>query len=156
MVWDIIRILSVSLAGAATMFLIQPWLYQSGILAITDVEVETWIAEKYTAGAAIVFWTALVATVIWYLSAKRSRVTAFDQATPMRLVWVLLLLLPIVGICVALYFFNGSNQALISLTALYMLDIFLLYWFATAISSPGLLKFIPPGSFTVRHLIGLK
>jgi hypothetical protein len=156
MVWDLIRILSVSIAGAVAMFLIQPSLYQSGILAITDVELETWIAEKYTSGAAIVFWTALVATIIWYLSARRSRITSFDQASPMRLVWGLLLLIPIVGICVALYFFNDSNQALLSLTGLYIFDVLLLYWFSTAISSPGLLKFIPPVSFTVRHLIGLK
>jgi hypothetical protein len=156
MVWDLIRILSVSIAGAVVMFLIQPSLYQSGILAITDVELETWIAEKYTSGAAIVFCTALAATLIWYLSARRSQMTSFDQAAPMRLVWGLLLLIPIVGICVALYFFNDSAQALMSLTVLYVLDILLVYWFSTVISSPGLLKFIPPGSFTVRHLIGIK
>jgi hypothetical protein len=156
MVWDLIRILSVSIAGAVAMFLIQPFLYQSGILAITDVELETWVAEKYTSGAAIVFWTALAATLIWYLSARRSQITSFDQASPMRLVWGLLLLIPIVGICVALAFFNDSSQALMSLTVLYVLDILLVYWFSTAISSPGLLKFIPPGSFTLRHLIGLK
>ncbi len=156
MVGDIIRILVVSIVGAAVMFLIQPWLYQSGILAITDVEIETWIAEKYISGAAIVFTAAVGATVIWYLSARRSRVTAFEQASALRLVWILLLLIPIIGICVALYFFNSSSQALLSLTALYGLDVLLLYWFSTVISSPGLLKFIPPGAFTVRHLIGLK
>lgn len=156
MVWDILRILIVSIVGAIVMFLVQPWLYQSGIIAITDVELEVWIAEKYTSGAVIVFSTALVATVIWYLSARRSRITSFNQASPMRLVWALLLLVPIIGICVALYFFNGSNQALLSLTAFYVLDLLIVYWFATVISSPGLLKFIPPGSFGIRHLIGLK
>jgi hypothetical protein len=154
--WDVIRIFSVTLAGAIIVFLLQPWLYQSGILAITDVDVETWIAEKYMVGAAIVFGTALVATTLWYLSALRAKVTAFNETSSMRIIWAVLFLIPIVGICVALFFYNGSNEALLSLTAFYVVDVLVLYWLATAISSPGLLKFIPPGSFTVRHLMGLK
>jgi hypothetical protein len=141
MVWDVIRILSVSIGGAIVMFLIQPWLYQSGVLAITDVEVDNWIAEKYMTGAAIVFATALAATLFWYLIAVRTRITSSHEVSPLRLAWALLLLVPIIGIGVALF---------------YVLDIMVVYWFSTAISSPGLLKFVPPGSFTVRHLIGLK
>jgi hypothetical protein len=156
MVGDGIRILSVSIVGAILMFLVQPWLYQSGAIAITQVEVETWISEKYTVGAAIVFGTALAATIFWYVSALRAKVTTFNESSPLRLVWGLLLLVPIIGICVALYFYNDSNEALLPLTLMYVIDIVWVYWFATAISSPGLLKFIPPGSFTVRHLIGLK
>jgi hypothetical protein len=156
MVGDGIRILSVSIVGAILMFLVQPWLYQSGMVPITQVEVETWISEKYTVGAAIVFSAALVATLFWYVSALRAKVTAFNEASPLRLVWGLLLLLPIISICVALYFYNDSNEALLPLTFMYVADVMWVYWFATAISSPGLLKFIPPGAFTVRHLIGLK
>jgi hypothetical protein len=156
MVGDGIRILSVAIVGALLMFLVQPWLYQSGIVPITQVEVETWLSEKYTVGAAIVFSTALVATLLWYVSALRAKVTAFNEASPLRLVWGLLLLLPIIGICVALSFYNNSSEALLPLTFMYVVDVVWVYWFTTAISSPGLLKFIPPGSFTVRHLIGLK
>jgi hypothetical protein len=156
MVGDGIRILSVGIVGAILMFLVQPWLYQSGVIPITQVEVETWIAEKYMIGAAIVFGTALVATIAWYVSALRAKVTTFNESSPLRLVWALLLLMPIIGICIALYFYNDSSEALLPLTFMYMIDIVWVYWFATAISSPGLLKFIPPGSFTVRHLIGLK
>lgn len=156
MVGDVIRILSVAIVGAVLMFLVQPWLYQSGIVPITQVEVDTWLSEKYTVGAAIVFSTALVATILWYVSALRAKVTAFNEASPLRLVWGLLLLVPIIGICVALFFYNNSSEALLPLTFMYVVDVVWVYWFTTAISSPGLLKFIPPGSFTVRHLIGLK
>ena len=138
------------------MFLVQPWLYQSGIIPITQVEVETWIAEKYTIGAAIVFCTALGATLIWYVSALRAKITTFSEATPLRLLWGLLLLLPILGICVALYFYNDNKEALLPLTFMYAVDILWIFWFATVISSPGMLKFIPPGSFTIRHLVGLR
>ncbi len=156
MVGDVIRILSVAIVGAILMFLVQPWLFQSGIVPITQVEVDTWLSEKYTVGAVIVFSTALVATILWYVSALRAKVTAFNEASPLRLVWGLLLLLPIIGICVALFFYNNSSEALLPLTFMYVVDVVWVYWFTTAISSPGLLKFIPPGSFTVRHLIGLK
>lgn len=156
MVGDGIRILSVAIVGAVLMFLVQPWLYQSGIVPITQVEVETWLSEKYAVGAAIVFSTALVAALFWYVSALRAKVTSFNEASPLRLVWGLLLLLPIIGICIALYFYNNSNEALLPLTFMYVVDVVWVYWFTTAISSPGLLKFIPPGSFTIRHLIGLK
>ncbi len=156
MVGDVIRILSVAIVGAVLMFLVQPWLFQSGIVPITLVEPETWLAEKYSVGAAIVFSTSLVATILWYISALRAKVTAFNEASPLRLVWGLLLLVPIIGICVALFFYNNSSEALLPLTFMYVVDVVWVYWFTTAISSPGLLKFIPPGSFTVRHLIGLK
>jgi hypothetical protein len=156
MVGDGIRILSVGILGAILMFLVQPWLYQSGIIPITQVDLGTWVSEKYTFGAAIVFSTALVASLLWYFSALRAKVTNFNDSSPMRLVWGLLLLIPIIGLCAALYFYNDSSEALLPLTLMYVIDIVWVYWFATAISSPGLLKFIPPGSFTVRHLIGLK
>ena len=156
MVGDGIRILSVSIVGAVLMFLVQPWLYQSGIIPITQVEVDTWLAEKYTVGAAIVFCTALSATLIWYVSALRAKITTFLEASPLRLLWGLLLLIPIIGICVALYFYNSNKEALLSLTFMYAVDVLLIFWLATAISSPGMLKFIPPGSFTIRHLVGLR
>ncbi|MGB8698834.1 MAG: hypothetical protein WCD18_05400 [Thermosynechococcaceae cyanobacterium] len=153
MIWEVTRILSVSLSGAVLMFLVQPWLYRSaiGFFLVTDLDIEDWLAEQYTPGAAIVFGTALVATILWYLMALNKPATSSSEVAPMRLPWGLLLLIPIIGICCALYFFNKSNDALLSLTFLYVVDILVLYWFATAISSPGLLKFIPPGSFTLRH-----
>ncbi|HEY9828877.1 MAG TPA: hypothetical protein V6D19_25950 [Stenomitos sp.] len=139
-------------------FLIQPWLYRSaiGFFLVTDLDIEDWLAEQYMPGAVIVFSTALGATILWYIIARNKAVTAASDVAPMRLPWGLLLLIPIIGICCALYFFNKSNDALLSLTFLYVVDTLMLYWFSTAISSPGLLKFIPPGSFTLRHLLRLK
>jgi hypothetical protein len=157
MVGDLIRIFCVALAGAVLVFLAQPWLFQSGIIAITDVDVETWLAEKYTIGVSIVYGTALFATLIWYLIAAKARVSTAADVSKLRPLWGVLLLLPIVGICVALYFFNNSNEALLWLTFFYIVDAVVVYWLATAISSPGLLKYVPPGSMTLRNsLPGLK
>ncbi len=156
MIRDIVRMLVVSILGAVLVFLVQPGLYQSDIIALTDVEVSDWVAEKYMPGAAIVFGTALGATVLWYVVALRSKVTAFKEASSMRLWWAAIFIIPVLGICSALYFFNDSNDAVLSLAIFFVIDSLIVFWFSTAIASPGLLKFVPPGSFTVRHMIGLK
>ncbi len=156
MVLDIVRMFGVSIFGAILVFLVQPWLYQSDMIALTDVEVLDWVAEKYMPGAAIVFGTALGATILWYVIAVRSKITAFQDASSMRLWWAVILIIPVVGICSALYFFNDSNEAVLSLAIFFVVDSLIVFWFSTAIASPGLLKFVPPGSFTVRHMIGLK
>ena len=156
MVAELVRLVVVAFVTAIFVFLLQPWLFQSGSIAIFDVEVEEWLPDAYMPGASIVFGAALIAIALWYLSARRSKIKAFKDASPMRLVWALFLLIPIIGIAIALYFFNGSGDALLWLTSLYVFDILLLYWFGSAISSPGLLKFVPPFSFQIRSLMGLK
>ena len=137
MVGELIRIAIVTVVTAIFVYLVQPWLFQSGSIALFDVEVEDWIAEEYISGASIVFGAALIAIAFWYLSARRSKIKAFQDASPMRLVWGLFLLIPIIGIILSLYFFNSSGDALLWLTSLYVFDILLLYWFGSAISSQG-------------------
>lgn len=156
MVVELIRILVVSLMTGVLAFLLQPWLFQSGFIPVFDVEIEDWLAEQYMPGSAIVFASGLLAIALWYWVARRSKIRAFKDSSPMRLVWALFCLFPLIGIGVSLFFFNKSSDALLWLTSLYVLDVLLLYWFASAISSPGLLKFTPPLSFQVRNLLGLK
>ena len=137
MVGELIRIAVVTIVTAIFAYLVQPWLFQSGTIALFDVEVEDWLSEAYYPGVSIVLSSALIAIALWYVSARRSKVKAFKDASPMRLVWGLFLLLPIIGIILSLSFFNPSQDALLWLTSLYVLDILLLYWFGSAISSPG-------------------
>jgi hypothetical protein len=157
MIGDLVRIFCVSLAGAGLVFLVQPWLFQSGIVAITDVEVETWLAEKYAIGASVVYGTALAASLSWYAIAAKAKVSVAGEVLRLRPFWGLLILLPIVGIGIALSFFNNSNEALLWLTFFYVGDVVVVYWLATAIGSPGLFKFVPPGAILIRSLFpGLK
>lgn len=158
MIGDAIRIFCVSLLTAFLMFLLQPWLFQSEIIAITDIQdVETWLGEQYTLGASLVFGITLFATLLWYVLATNAKVSSAADVSRMRPVWGILLLLPILSICAALYFFNKSNDALLWLVFLYVVDIVIGFWLATAISSPKLLKYVPPGSITLRNTIpGLK
>lgn len=156
MIAELVRLIIVAFITAIFVYLLQPWLFQSGSIALFDVEVEEWLPENYMPGASIVFGAALIAIALWYLSARRSKIKAFKDASPMRLVWALFLLIPVIGIAIALSFFNTSGDALLWLTSLYVFDVLLLYWFGSALSSPGLLKFVPPFSFQIRSLLGLK
>ena len=151
---EIIQIIIIFILGAVVMFLGQPWFYDSRILRISDVPITTWIAEDYTTGASIVFAVALLTTILWTFMAAKARAKSASEISKWRVTWWLLMLLPIISIIVAIALFNRSNDALWSLTAFLVIDgIVLLYWLPTVTSSPGDLKYIPPGAFFIRRLI---
>ncbi len=152
---EIIRIIVLSLVGAALVFLVQPWLYKSGAISLSDVDPESWVGGNYTNGAAIVFAVAVISTALWYLVGAKAKVRGAHDVSRMGLIWWLFMLLPILGIGVALYFFNGSKDALLSLASFYVFDVLFLFWFSTAINSPLAVKFLVPGSFFLRRLFRL-
>ena len=152
---EIIQIIVIFLLGVVLMFLGQPWFYENKLIRISDVPTNTFIGEDYTTGASIVFAIALIATVLWSFMAAKAKAKSADEISKWRLIWWLLMLLPILGIIIAIALFNRSDDALISLTAFLIFDgILLLYWLPTVTSSPGDLKYIPPGAFLIRRLIG--
>ncbi len=155
-IWEVIRIVVVSLIGAAIMFLLQPWLYQNGVIPLNDVEPEAWVGDNYIIGAVTVFSVSIIAVILWYVIAAKAKIQSARETSSMTIVWWIFLLLPVISICAAIYFFNRSNDALLSLTGFFVFDILLIYWFSTAISSPGSLKYMVPGSFFLRNLFGLR
>jgi len=158
MIIEIIRIIFTSLIGAGFVFLLQPYLYGSGIIPLGDVDdPAAWVSDKYTIGAAIVFSTCLVCTLLWYILTYKAKVRpGRDARSFWRLMWWIFLLFPILSICVALYFFNTSNNALLSLTGFYVLDTFISFWLPTAWNTHGELMFVAPGSASLRQLFGGK
>jgi hypothetical protein len=152
---EVIQTIVIFLLGAVVMFLGQPWIYDNKLLRISDVPTTTWISEDYTIGAGIVFVIGLIATSLWTFMAAKAKAKSANEISKWRVIWWLLMLLPIISIIVAIAFFNRSNDALLSLTAFLVIDgIILLYWLPTVTSSPGDLKYIPPGAFFIRRLIG--
>ncbi|MEL4894571.1 hypothetical protein [Crocosphaera sp. Alani8] len=151
---EIIRIIVCVLISLVLIFYLQPLLYQNRLIRVSDVPLTTWISDYYTVGGWFVFGSSLGATLIWTFMTARAKATGALDVFRWRVVWGLLALLPIVGICIALYFFNESDDALITLTGFFILDAVLLYWLPTVTSSPGLFRNIPPGSSFIRRLIG--
>lgn len=155
-IWDVIRIVVVSLIGAAIMFLLQPWLYQNGIIPLNDVEPEAWVGDNYIIGAVTVFLISIIAVILWYVIAAKAKVQSAKETSSMAILWWLLFLLPVLSICAAIFFFIGNGDALLSVTGFFVFDILLIYWFSTAISSPRSLMFVVPGAFFLRNLLGLR
>ncbi|NES19562.1 MAG: hypothetical protein F6K41_11695 [Symploca sp. SIO3E6] len=156
---EILRIIAFTILGAALMFIVQPWIYQNRIFypifSIEDVGVDTWISNDYNPGATMVFTVSVFSTVLWCVIANTAGSRKAADIFRWRVVWCVLLLLPILSICGALIFFNSSQDALPSLAGCFVVDIICLFWLPTATSSPKDLKYIPPGSFLLRRLIGL-
>ncbi|MBW4668507.1 MAG: hypothetical protein KME60_14035 [Cyanomargarita calcarea GSE-NOS-MK-12-04C] len=149
-----IRIIVFSLIGSVLMFLGQPWIYRSKFpfVRLRSVPVDAWVSNYYMPGAYVVFFASLVATVLWYLLAAKAQVKGGKDVEKWSVVWWIIFLLPVLSIIIAIVFFKGSDEALLSLTSFFVLDILFLYWFTTATSSPGGLSFVPPGAFLMRRL----
>jgi len=140
------------------MSFVQPWLYDNRKLVIKDVEIGAWIANHYNPASFLVFSLATLATLLWYFLGARANIRNAKEAFNWQLYWWLFLLIPVLGICLALYFFNpigpektGSRDALISLTGLFIFNVLWLFWLPTVTSSPKDIKRIPPGANLLRR-----
>lgn len=150
---EIIRIILFSLVGSVIMFWVQPLLYQSRIIRLADVpKIEVWISNYYMIGATIVFSVSLISTLIWCILATLVSDHKSNHVAKWESTWWIIGILPVFSICVAIRFFKGSNDALLSLTTLFILNILWIYWWITATSTPGFLKHIPPCAFSLRRL----
>ena len=150
---EIIRIIIFSLTGLIVMFLAQPFLFRSRItiFRISDIDVGTWINNYYNPGGIVVFVVSVLSTIIWYLMTANAKAHQAKEVAQWVVVWWIFLLFPVLSICVAIGFFTGSNDTLVFLTIFFVLDILLLFWLPTATSTPGGLKFVPPGSIHLRR-----
>lgn len=152
---EIIRIIGFGVIGFVLMFYGQPLLYKNRAIRITDVSVKAWLREDYIVAAGIVFALSVLATIIWCFLTARAKVGGAIDAFRWQVVWWLLGLLPVLGIGIALFGFNRSEDGLLSLAGFLLFDgLIWLFWLPTATSSPGSFKHIPPGAFLIRRLIG--
>ena len=99
----------------------------------------------------IVFVVSVLSTIIWYLMTANAKAHRSKEVDQWVVVWWIFLLFPVLSICGAIGFFQGSNDALVFLTIFFVLDILLLFWLPTATTTPGSLKFVPPGSIYLRR-----
>jgi len=151
-VFELVRIIAITILGCILMFAVQPWLYQSQTLFLADVAPEAWVADEYMPGAYLVAAVSIIGTLLWYFCSAGARILTSQDTSRWRLFWWIVFLMPLLSIGGALYFFNKSRDALLSVAFLYVFDIFFLFWLPTATSSPAPTKFLPPGAFVLRRL----
>lgn len=153
---EVTRAIVVSVVGWVTMVWLQPLLYSSRrspfyLDSVSDVS--EWIDEYYRVGLGIVLVSSTLAAVIWLVTtAIIPPPGGAVDVQRWRLFWFLLMLFPISGTGVAVSFFLGGVNALFSLTSFYVLDILLLYWLPTVISTPGFYRYVPPGGLIIRQV----
>lgn len=148
---ELIRIISITIVGAILMLLVQPWLYRSGLIVL-DKDVENWLLTEYTSSTYWVLGASVLATVVWYIAAAGAKPLTAKDTSSWRLLWWIVLLVPIASIGVALYLQSEPSTNL-WLVAMYVIDVAVLYWLPTASSSPGHTKYLPPGSRNIRDLV---
>jgi hypothetical protein len=152
---EIIRITVFSFIGWLLTLHIQPWFYRNKWIRLADVPLPKWLSSYYTPAAWVVFLTGLAATVIWSVMTAKAKASGAIDVFRWQVVWWLLGLLPLIGICIGIYIGSVSNHALLSMAIFFIIDgLLLLYWLPTVTSSPGLFRQIPPGARLIRRLIG--
>jgi hypothetical protein len=137
--------------GAVLMFFVQPLLFSGEFISVDISDIETWIITEYTSSTYWVIGSAVVATIFWYISASGAKPLKAKDTSSWRLLWWGFLLIPVVSVGIALSLQSEASVRL-WLTAMYIVDIAVLYWFATAGSSPGHTKYLPPGSRIIRNM----
>lgn len=150
---EIFRAVIITLLAIFLMFVAQPWLYQNTglkpILITSDLETE-WIPDHYFRGAALVAACSLVAQVFWFFIATRYKDSDL-KADKMLVPWMGLLILSLFGIGISLMIIETSD-AFPSLLFFWLSAVLMIYWLATAMNTPTALKYIIPGSQSLRKI----
>jgi len=148
---EVIRIIVLTTIGGMAMFLGQKLVYDNQIVPIQQIPVDAWLTSNYNTAAMVMFLASIIPTLIWYISAARSRFNDGSATHRWRLLWWLLGIIPMVTIGVAVFYINRSSEAQHSLIFFFLLDAIWLYWLPTATSSPEGVKYIPPLAFLLRY-----
>lgn len=136
------------------MFVLQPTLYQSQIVRLTDVKVDRWLPNGYYPQASLVFGCAIFAALAWCVWNTMSPPGNNADRKGRSVAWWMLSLVPILGVIGATIWSRkavlgdafGSDVATLSLVALFSFDILFLYWLTTATTTPGNARDLPPGA----------
>jgi hypothetical protein len=155
---EIIRLFVFPILGLLLMFVLQPTLYQSRVINLEDVKVDKWLPSGYYPPASLVFGCAIFAALIWVIWNTMSPPPSNAAARGRSVAWWVLSLIPLLSIAGGVVWSRiavlgkdvGSDQATLTLTFFFMIDVLLLYWLTTATSTPGLAKYLPPGAGLFR------
>jgi hypothetical protein len=151
---EIIRLFVFPILGALLMFVLQPTLYQSQIVRLTDVKVDRWLPNGYYPQASLVFGCTIFAALAWCVWNTMSPPGNNADRKGRSVAWWMLSLIPILGVIGATIWSRkavlgdafGSDVATLSLVALFSFDILFLYWLTTATTTPGNARDLPPGA----------
>jgi hypothetical protein len=153
---EVIRTIAFCLIGALLVFWVQPLIYRSRALPFLQISnLEAWLSNLYVPAATLVFVVSLLSTLAWDVLAVKSTAHRAKEVDGWRLAWWGLGLFPVLAIGGAFYILRlGDIPSRLLTTFFFVLDFLWIYWWTTATSTPGQLKFIPPFALELRSLMG--
>jgi len=128
------------------------YLLPRSIIPAPGVRLDQWLSSfRFWGGIGI--FTALAASLLWYILAQWVfRVNNLSDAGPRR-VWGLLILIPLVPVVAALIFTRQAQAGMVLAYGLYLVNALLCYYFSTVFFSPSSHKFVPPLASALRPLL---
>ncbi|WP_375493376.1 hypothetical protein [uncultured Nostoc sp.] len=152
---EILRIFAVIMFGGLLM-VVQRWWFSAGVIDLNVSDDELWVMEHFTPVAIIVFIDSVFWAGMWYLTALGSNNNYVPEKHYKQILirWGGFFLATLaITVGVALYFYrDASSTALPLFVGFFIINTMLIYWVSTAISTPGLLAYVVPGSVLLRKL----
>jgi uncharacterized membrane protein YfcA len=116
----------------------------------SDITIEDWKAS-FQHWSAIVLGAALVASLLWYVSAQCIFKINKPKDAEKRLVWSLFALVPIVASVIGILSSERVESGHIEIYILFVLNGLLPYYFATVLLSPSSFKYTPVLASLIRR-----
>ncbi|BAZ43692.1 hypothetical protein NIES4102_06930 [Chondrocystis sp. NIES-4102] len=151
---EITRLIICLIIGVLIIYLIQPKIYDLRIVRLTDIEnIQEWIGSSYMKQASIVFAISLISLIFWCISGLRAKANGHELKT-WQGIWYALLFFNVLSIFIAVFLNKVSDDAILSSIFFLLFDVLWIFWLGTALSSPNLFMYLPPGSGTIRRVFG--
>jgi hypothetical protein len=144
-----------AIIGGGLLMLLQRMLFATGagrLIQTTSLSRQVYAERCFTPAALIVFLVSATCAVVWYRRTLKWNVHyAPKDKGAARGTWGSILLFPLLSIAVALFVWgNASPKAFPWLAGFLVIDMLVIYWLSTALSTPDLMVPAVPCATMVR------
>ena len=147
---------AIAIIGGGLLMLLEKSLFASrkfGFIRTLPFERQDYAEEVFTPAGLIVFFISATCAILWYLTALKWSVR-FDptkDTTPARLRWVLFSFFPILSVIGVVWFWGSASAAAqLWLLVFLIVDIVIIYWLSTALSTPDNMLHVVPLATLLR------
>ena len=127
------------------------WYFDTNPIELGNVDEDKWMGS-FQRWALICVGAAGFASLLWYVLAQWIfKINKWEDAGK-RLIWILLLFVPIIGIVLSVIFVERAQSGLrFEQWMFFMVNGLLSYYLATSLFSPSSFKYTPVGAKYIRH-----
>lgn len=132
----------ISIVTGFILFIAQRWLLATGgwgLIQIVTTSRQEYANSYFTPAALIVLIVSTVCAIIWYVIAARWSVhfAPIKEMASARLIWAGLSLPPVLSVVITALIFGGISPTAFPWLLLFLvLNLLIVYWLSTALSTP--------------------